>query len=146
MTATPPSSTDQATPPACAGNIDDLLWFPHPGDEDYAATRAADLYCRTCPHATACLDQAVTDGMVGIWAGTTDRQRAALRRRRGITRRPSLTQTTTTDIEPAARARAIRQVQHLIAAGHSTNSATSTIATTIGVNSKTLRRWVTATP
>lgn len=40
--------------------------------------------CRTCPIETQCLDYALRHYVTGIWGGTTERQRQAIRRERGI--------------------------------------------------------------
>lgn len=45
-------------------------------------------YCDTCPVKTECLNYAIDNGFEGIWAGTTDGVRRAMRRRRQPSRSP----------------------------------------------------------
>ena len=54
-------------------------WFPVSGDA--AAARAL---CEQCPVKSPCLDYAVTNkpAPMGIWAGTDERERTAIRRER----------------------------------------------------------------
>jgi WhiB family redox-sensing transcriptional regulator len=66
---------------ACA-DADPELFFPTAGDSRSA--RDARAICRDCPVLADCLDYSLQDASLdGIWAGTSYRQRAELRRRRG---------------------------------------------------------------
>lgn len=83
----PPSPPTRGTDPpaaACAGFEDDNLWFPPPQAENYAAKHARAAFCDTCPIAAACLTEALTQAVEGVWAGTTWAQRQRMRRARGI--------------------------------------------------------------
>ena len=55
------------------------MWFPVRGDAP-----AARALCPQCPVKSPCLEYAITDepAPVGIWAGTDERERAAIRRQR----------------------------------------------------------------
>ena len=68
---------DQA---ACRGMNPDMF-FPARGEH----VRNAVAVCATCPVAADCLECAVAEPeTVGVWAGTTSPDRAAIRRQRGI--------------------------------------------------------------
>lgn len=73
---------------ACKGD-DTIDWVPTrkgPGGSD-AADRAnlaaARRLCAVCPVRGCCLDEALRDHLGGIWAGTTSKERRAIRRRHG---------------------------------------------------------------
>ena len=54
--------------------------------EDFFDSWSAALarrVCRECPVAAACLDWALTHHEFGIWGGTSEEERAVLRRRTG---------------------------------------------------------------
>ena len=52
------------------------IFFPTPGKSiDEART-----ICGRCPVSEQCLSFALTNGCIGVWAGTTERQRFKLRR------------------------------------------------------------------
>lgn len=59
---------------ACAG-VDPELWFPATGQD----SRPAKRICRTCPIARNCLSYALSHQVVGIWGGTSEIERRALR-------------------------------------------------------------------
>jgi WhiB family redox-sensing transcriptional regulator len=59
------------------------LWFPPRGDHTRIAVARA--VCATCTVRGECLDDAVVnDTKFGIWGGLSERQRQAVRRRRGL--------------------------------------------------------------
>jgi WhiB family redox-sensing transcriptional regulator len=61
---------------ACrAGDVDPAIFFPVRG----APVEPAKAICRTCPHTAECLQLGITEP-VGIWGGTTERERRILRR------------------------------------------------------------------
>lgn len=62
---------DPSTPLACHGN-----WKLF--DQDEVTQEHRDL-CRECPVITWCLEWAMSNNEFGIWAGTSRRQRRALR-------------------------------------------------------------------
>lgn len=70
---------DWRTRAACRG-MDTDMFFPERGDG--AAVDAAKAVCGTCPVAADCLDEAINlpDGWgeIGIWGGTSGRQRRVL--------------------------------------------------------------------
>jgi WhiB family redox-sensing transcriptional regulator len=74
---------------ACRGR-DVRLWFPRPGD--VFAVTVAKAVCRACPVRAECLADALARppfDVVGIWGGTTERDRERLTRQRTPTgRRP----------------------------------------------------------
>ena len=49
--------------------------------KDDKRTQQAKRVCRHCPALKDCLRFALTHNLVGVWGGTTDRERADLRRR-----------------------------------------------------------------
>lgn len=67
---------------ASCAQVDADLWFPEAGESE-KAVRAIRI-CRTCPIETKCRDYALRHYVAGIWGGTTERQRQAIRRERGI--------------------------------------------------------------
>jgi WhiB family redox-sensing transcriptional regulator len=69
---------------ACRG-ADPELFFDEGGWAYYYPSPEALALCRTCPVRVACLDFALSNRMVGTWAGTSDYQRRTLLR--GIPRR-----------------------------------------------------------
>lgn len=65
---------------ACTG-IDTALFFPERGEANGPDIRVIRDVCGRCPVRDDCLDEAVNDPDVkGIWAGTSWKQRARLRR------------------------------------------------------------------
>lgn len=61
---------------ACA-TADPDLFFPTSG----VAVLEAKLYCAVCPVIARCLDKALNSpDTYGVWGGTTDRERIAMRR------------------------------------------------------------------
>jgi WhiB family transcriptional regulator, redox-sensing transcriptional regulator len=73
-----PDDFDWMAHGSCRGKPTDL-WFPGRGDG--AAARAI---CATCPVAAECLEYAIADPLpvLGIFGGTDERERAAIRRAR----------------------------------------------------------------
>jgi WhiB family redox-sensing transcriptional regulator len=61
---------------SCRGTDADL-WFPVAG-----TSKAAKAVCEACPVRRPCLEYAITSSRVleGIWAGTTEVERAVLRK------------------------------------------------------------------
>jgi WhiB family redox-sensing transcriptional regulator len=63
---------------ACRGMNPDLF-FPERG----GSTAEAKAVCAGCPVRVECLDYAITNfEKLGLWGGTSERQRRAMRRRR----------------------------------------------------------------
>lgn len=64
---------------ACASHPNPDLWFPE--DTRSAKATAARIICSTCPLGvrTRCLDWAIANREVGIWAGTDHEERARMR-------------------------------------------------------------------
>jgi len=56
-------------------NVDNVSWFPNPGDP----AEAAQAVCRSCIVRRICLEHAIERREVGIWGGTDERERAAIR-------------------------------------------------------------------
>jgi hypothetical protein len=61
---------------ACRGQATQL-WFPERGE----SSRVPLSICARCPVRRPCLDYAVTHERVGVWGGTSERQRRVIRRR-----------------------------------------------------------------
>jgi WhiB family redox-sensing transcriptional regulator len=78
-----PIPRDVTTP--CAANPD--LMFPDRKSAP-ARTKAAKKVCAGCPFQAGCLEWAVTRGELGVWAGTDEDERAAMRKARGIVASP----------------------------------------------------------
>lgn len=79
---TPPDFLDHGEP-NCR-NVDPEIFFPKPGQDTTSdRVRRARRICRQCELCAACGAWAITQtwGLAGIWGGTTDRQRAHIRRR-----------------------------------------------------------------
>ena len=64
---------------ACRG-LDPELFYA----EGNAAIAKAKTMCQACPVRRQCLEWAITREEFGVWGGTTARERAALRRQRGM--------------------------------------------------------------
>lgn len=65
------------------------LGFPDSGvSEDRAVIEAKKYFCDHCPVRRDCLDSALLNGDVGIWAGMTTYQRNQLRRKRNRAKCP----------------------------------------------------------
>lgn len=65
---------------ACRGK-DTSLFFPD-GSQNSVALEAKAI-CAECPARRTCLEEALSDPTTsGIWAGTTERERRRIRRRR----------------------------------------------------------------
>jgi len=64
---------------ACRG-IDPELFYAEGG----AAVARAKAVCAQCPLRMKCLEWAIAREEFGVWGGTTARERAAIRRERGV--------------------------------------------------------------
>jgi WhiB family redox-sensing transcriptional regulator len=63
-------------------DVDPDMFFPTRGDHQ-AAEQARDFCTARCSVTADCLEYALRTGQdIGIWGGTTSRQRSALRRKR----------------------------------------------------------------
>lgn len=71
---------------AACGSADPELFFPEGNSENLVVQlqiEAAKTVCRRCPVRTACLDWAEDTGQkFGVWGGTTEKEREAMRRRK----------------------------------------------------------------
>lgn len=66
------------TEPCATNSNPDLFWFSDPGDDD--ARVFARLSCRDCHVRTECAAYAIAHpDVVGVWGGTTEAHRDALR-------------------------------------------------------------------
>jgi len=84
---TPPDWAATGTP-NCHG-VDPELFFPPRGRVDPDDRREAMATCRHCELLDQCREWAIEQGptLFGIWGGTTQEQRFAIRRRFNIQRR-----------------------------------------------------------
>lgn len=64
---------------ACA-QVDPQLWFPEKG----GSSREAKRICQACPALQKCLAYALEHDELGIWGGTSERQRKQLRSGREV--------------------------------------------------------------
>jgi WhiB family redox-sensing transcriptional regulator len=71
------SGMDFGGHPACADE-DPELFFPESGQ--VAQISAAKSVCASCPIRTACLSYALRHGVEGVWGGSTEEERRAMRR------------------------------------------------------------------
>jgi WhiB family redox-sensing transcriptional regulator len=76
--AAPPvrPSTDWRLAAACRG-LDTKLFFPERGEDQYEAK----IVCANCPVRAECLAAGINE-KTGVWGGTSERERRALRRAR----------------------------------------------------------------
>ncbi len=64
----------------CRGH-DPELFFPEPGPHMAPAMAAAKAICAMCPVVGECLSYALAEvGIVGVWGGTSVRERVKIRR------------------------------------------------------------------
>lgn len=66
--------------PACA-EVGGDFWFPDKSDSSREMYLAKSI-CASCTHKVDCLEWALQYERFGIWGGTTDSQRASIRRMR----------------------------------------------------------------
>lgn len=78
--------------PSCA-QVDPELFFPQEVDLGtnkivavYRDASAAKEICYSCPLIADCLEYALKSQEIGIWGGTTERQRDKMRKRRNYSR------------------------------------------------------------
>ena len=72
---------------ALCAQIDTEIFFGYEGENPTEAqhrTAAARTLCGSCPEKAACLDYALRVQVVGVWGGTTARERRSLRVAQGI--------------------------------------------------------------
>lgn len=69
---------------ACRGYDSELFYM-----ESAAAIVQAKSLCGRCPVMEGCLEWAVRREEFGVWGGTTARERAAIRRERGLRLTPA---------------------------------------------------------
>ena len=72
---------------ALCAQIDTEMFFGFEGENPTEAqhrTAAARTLCGSCPELAACLDYALRVQVVGVWGGTTAKQRSGMRAARGI--------------------------------------------------------------
>ena len=70
---------------ACRFVADRSIFFPEPNTK----ADAAKAICKACPVQRQCLEWALAHGEVGIWGGTSWRQRQRIRAKRNVRLRPS---------------------------------------------------------
>ena len=66
--------------PACA-EVGGDFWFPEKSDSSNEMFLAKSI-CGSCTHKVDCLEWAINNEPFGIWGGTTEMQRASIRRMR----------------------------------------------------------------
>ena len=78
---------------AACRSYENIVFFGEEGEselEKQAREARAKAVCQRCPVAEPCLEFAMeTNQKYGIWGGLTDKERAALKRRRARARRAS---------------------------------------------------------
>src|SRR3990172_2342238 len=89
MKADLPTFPEWHTKAACFGTEAPFFFPPDsPVSEDAAVKDARQAFCDHCPVRKDCLDSALLNGDVGIWAGLTTFQRNQLRRIRNRVKCP----------------------------------------------------------
>lgn len=90
----------------CAETDPDGVFYPS-GEGTRSNVERARQICATCPHIFDCLDYALAEpaGEYGVWGGTTEKERVALRRELGVRlrRRPPEWRNAHTYGPPAAK-------------------------------------------
>jgi WhiB family redox-sensing transcriptional regulator len=71
--------------PPCS-EVDPELYFPDKGNSSGSPkdVAVAKKICKTCPYLAECLSWAVANDEIGIWGGTTQKDRRSLRRQRRL--------------------------------------------------------------
>jgi WhiB family redox-sensing transcriptional regulator len=69
--------------PNCA-TVDPELFFPEKGRGQDREFQTARAICNRCDLTEACLDWALKHYELGIWGGTSERERKVIRREKGI--------------------------------------------------------------
>lgn len=82
MTTLPGAGANWKQYGACA-EVDPDLWFPKPNE----STASARAVCLQCEVRLVCLEYALEHGERGIWGGTDEGQRKAIRKARDTRRR-----------------------------------------------------------
>ena len=77
-----PNFMNEGNPPCSEANPE--AFFPEKGmaNTTWEEMRMAQKICKTCPYKTPCLNWAIDNAEMGIWGGTTERERRTLRRSR----------------------------------------------------------------
>ena len=74
--------------PACTSEEVDLF-FAETTDSDYGKrNHQAKKVCAECPYVAECLEWALKNNEIGVWGGTTERDRKALKRKNFLHPRP----------------------------------------------------------
>lgn len=97
-----------------------------PDEVTHGVLRDAKTVCRGCPIRAACLDYAIANFEVGLWAGTSENQRARIRAKRRKAGKKTLRRTEVRQ----------REVHRLTEAGLTARE----VATTLGVTDRTVVR------
>jgi WhiB family redox-sensing transcriptional regulator len=73
--------------PVCA-TTDPEIFFPEKGSKGQSSyiVNAARRICNTCPYKNPCLEWAVVHDEMGIWGGTTQKERRVHRRKLKVTK------------------------------------------------------------
>lgn len=67
--------------PACAGEDVDIF-FKDANEAGYRHySEEAKKFCKTCPYVAECLEWALKNNEMGVWGGTTERERRMLKRK-----------------------------------------------------------------
>ena len=82
ISRTYPTFYDKGTP-NCA-TVDPELFFPEKGGAQTKELSMIRAVCHRCDLTEACLDWALKHHELGIWGGTSERERRVIRRQRGI--------------------------------------------------------------
>jgi WhiB family transcriptional regulator, redox-sensing transcriptional regulator len=81
FTEYPDFSDAERGKPACEGE-DVEIFFVEPSEPDYRrATTEAKEFCKRCPYVAECFEWALKNNEMGVWGGTTERERASMKRK-----------------------------------------------------------------
>ncbi|MDN4173948.1 WhiB family transcriptional regulator [Nocardioides sp. SOB77] len=126
-TVAPYPPTDGTQP--CAAEDPELFFVSSSSMGNYfQLPRALDV-CKPCPFRRACLAYALTHDVSGVWGGTTENERARIRRQHGIAAEPVHT------TDAAAREEEIAQ---LLRRGETP----ADVARAVGVSNQTVNNYI----
>ena len=77
-----PDFMTEGSPPC--SQVDPEMYFPEKGGSGATQYefKVAKKICNDCPYRAACLSWAIENNELGVWGGTTERERRVLRRQR----------------------------------------------------------------
>jgi hypothetical protein len=75
-----PDFTEKGDPACVKADVD--IFFKDVNEAGYKHySEEAKKFCKTCPYVAECLEWALKNNEMGVWGGTTERERRMLKRR-----------------------------------------------------------------